>query len=180
MNQFKNLLKLIKTLIVNIFFLASAIYGIFIVISKLVVMIREIISFIINFKVEMIVPLLIAIGAVILIFYIVFSWERRDDFFFLIACILNSPSNYFYERRKKQLINYRDEVKELTGYITYFSKINPEEISSDELWLFVDKVSKQNEFLEKNRRKLEKADNKINIFVQIFILICGVITALIF
>lgn len=180
MNKFKNLLKPMKTFIITGFVLVSAIYGIYIVISKLIAMIRGIIAFVINFKIEMIVPTILAIFSTALIMHIVWSWDRRDDFFFFIARILNSPSNYFYERKKKQLISYRDEVKQLTDYINYFSNINPEEISSDELWLFADKVSRQNEFLEKNRRKLENADNKINIFIQIVILVCGVVTALIF
>lgn len=178
MNKFKNLLKPMKTFIITGVVLVLAIYGIFTVISKFITMIREIISFIVNFKIEMIVPTILAVFIAALIMYIVWSWDRRDDFFFFIARILNSPSNYFYERKKKQLISYRDEVKQLTDYITYFSNINPEEISSDELWLFADKVSRQNEFLEKNRKKLENTDNKINIFIQIVILVCGVVTAL--
>lgn len=119
-----------------------------------------------------------------LIIYVVNNWGRKDDFFFFIVNILNSPSNYIYEKRKNELINYRNEVKQLTDYIEYFSTITSKEtnkeISNEEFLLFVEKVKAQNEFLEKNRRKLEKEDNKINIFIQVLFLLLGIISTLFF
>ena len=91
--------------------------------------------------------------------------------------MLSSPSDYLYKVRKKQLIKYRDEIAELISSIKYFSKID-ETISSTDFWLFVNNVSNQKERLEKNRIFLEKKNNRINWWIQIFFLICGVIISL--
>lgn len=123
---------------------------------------------------------LFSVGSTILIFYIALNWNKRDDFFYFIASLLSCPSNYIYEKRKKQLLNYCNEIKELRKSIIYFTKIDEDTLSKEDFLKFIDTVSKQNERLEKNRTALEKQNDKINIFVQLFILCCGVITSLLF
>lgn len=130
-----------------------------------------------NFNLVTFVIILVTLAFTSLLTYIIFNWERRDDFFLFIASMLSSPSDYFYKVRKKQLIKYRDEIAELVSSIKYFSKID-ETVSSSDFWLFVNSVSKQKERLEKNRIFLEKKNNRINWWIQIFFLICGVIISL--
>lgn len=120
----------------------------------------------------------ISVGAVALLICIVRFWDKRDDFFYFVASMLSKPSEYFYNRKKKQLLNYRLEIKKLVASIEYFSQIDSETITKEEFWKFAEDVSKQNERLEKNRVMLERQDNRINFLIQIFILICGVITSL--
>ncbi len=117
-------------------------------------------------------------GFVILLIYIILSWDKRDDFFYFVVSILSSPSEYIYKRRKKQLLNYHKEIKELIDSIYYFSSIDSKNFSKEDFWKFADDISKQNERLEKNRKSLEKQNNRINIVVQLFILCCGIITSL--
>lgn len=153
------------------------IYFIFNFIIEIIGDISELIK---NFSIHTFWAIIFTIVLLLLIIYVVNNWERRDDFFLFIVSILNSPLNYIYEKRKNKLINYRDEVKELTEYIKYFSIIISKGVSNEEFLLFVEKVKDQNELLEKNREKLEKEDSKINLFIQVFFLLCGVVTTLFF
>lgn len=121
---------------------------------------------------------ILSISVTILLIYIIFSWDKRDDFFYFVASILSSPSEYIYKKRKKQLLNYHNEIKELINSIYYFSSIDSKNFSIEDFWKFADDISKQNERLEKNRKSLEKQNDRINIVVQLFILCCGVITSL--
>ena len=130
-----------------------------------------------DFNLVTFIIILVTLAFTSLLIYIVFNWERRDYFFLFIASMLSSPSDYLYKVRKKQLIKYRDEIAELISSIKYFSKID-ETISSTDFWLFVNNVSNQKERLEKNRIFLEKKNNRINWWIQIFFLICGVIISL--
>lgn len=120
----------------------------------------------------------ISTGSIILIMYITISWHKKDDFFYFVASILCSPSDYIYKRRKKQLLVYRNEIKELIDSINYFSNIDSKDYTKEDFWKFVDDVTKQNERLEENRKLIEKQNDRINIVIQIFILYCGIITSL--
>lgn len=110
--------------------------------------------------------------------FVIFLWDKRDDLFYFIASILSKPSEYFYKKRKKQLINYRNEIRELLDSINYFTNIDSKEISKDDFWKFADDIARQNKRLEQNRKLLEKQDNKFNILIQLFILCCGVFASL--
>ncbi len=120
----------------------------------------------------------ISISALLIIIHIINSWDKRDDFFYFVASILSSPSEYIYKKRKKQLLNYHNEVKELVDSIYRFSNIDSNNFSKEDFLKFADDISKQNERLEKNRQSLEKQNDRINMAVQIFILCCGIITSL--
>lgn len=122
---------------------------------------------------------LLVIGTSAVLICIIWFWDKRDDFFYFVASILSKPSEYFYIRKKEQLLNYRSEIKKLVASIEYFSNIDSEKITKEDFWKFAEDVSRQNERLEKNRIMLEQQDNRINIWIQLFILICGVMTSLI-
>ncbi|MCM1064005.1 MAG: hypothetical protein NC420_05915 [Eubacterium sp.] len=164
-------------IILMVFILACIVPTIIFFIRAIITTIYNMIDFIKMF-IEMPLITTLIFGVVILFMRVVFSWHKRDDFFYFVASILSSPSEYFYKKKKKQLLSYRDEIKELIDSVTYFSNIDPENFSKEDFWKFADDISKQNERLERNRRSLEKKDDKINIAVQLFILCCGVITSL--
>lgn len=155
--------------------LAAAIVYLVVIVIKIIIQVAELIKLLLNtpFWVSF-----ISVGAVAVLICIVWFWDKRDDFFYFVAFVLSKPSEYFYNRKKKQLLNYRLEIKELVASIEYFSQIDSETITKEEFWKFAEDVSKQNERLEKNRVMLERQDNRINFLIQIFILICGVITSL--
>lgn len=120
----------------------------------------------------------ISILALLIMIHIINSWDKRDDFFYFVASILSSPSEYIYKKRKKQLLNYHNEIKELVDSIYCFSNIDSKKFSKKDFLKFADDISKQNERLEKNRQSLEKQNDRINMVVQVFILCCGIITSL--
>ena len=155
--------------------LAAGVINVVVMLIKLIIQLVDLIKSLLN------TPLwvnLIAIGTTTIMICIACYWNKRDDFFYFVASMLSKPSEYFYNRKKKQLLNYRLEIKKLVASIEYFSQIDSETITKEEFWKFADDVSKQNERLEKNRVMLERQDNRINFLIQIFILICGVITSL--
>ena len=151
---------------------------IYFIIEFIIEIIDDISKLIENFNFQTLWAIIMTIAFLWLIIFILKNWGKRDDFFLFVVSILNSPSDYIYEKRKNALINYRNEVKQLSEYIYYFSSLSSKEISSEEFSLFLEKVKLQNEFLEKNRKKLESKDNKINIFIQVLFLLLGILTTL--
>lgn len=161
----------------GILLLASVAVMIIVFIKAIIGIIYDL-AYIVKLFFEAPLAALSSISVTVLIFYIVFSWDKRDDFFYFIASILSSPSEYLYKRRKKQLINYRDEIKELRDLIDHIADKDRKDLSGEDFWKLVEATSRQNERLEKNRAGLEKKNDRINLLIQVLILCCGVVTSL--
>lgn len=122
--------------------------------------------------------LLLVLAIIVPLLLIINYWNRRDDFFNFLVHMFCSPYDYFYKKKKKKLLIYRDEIKKLLSYTKHFSNMDLGQILQNEFWIFVEEVLKENERLEKNRKILESKDMRINLWIELFFLVCGVVVAL--
>ncbi len=176
----------VKKIIFYIVFIIMLLYPIYLLIMCILDIFYDIISgivqivhFIKNFSIDLLIETFKTLFFTALVigisFLVIYLWTKRDDIFMYIIFIFMIPYLYVYEQRQKKLQEYRDDLYDLYDCVNNLSNENLNIIPIEDLDHLLEKSYQLSEKYNQNKKRNDKIYNIFNFIIQIFILCCSVL-----